>query len=183
MILDNPDWAKDVIRSHSDISMISDEISSYDSLISDLERKRGNYVKRIGDVDDDTAALISAEIRKLAPQIEEAKIRRAAVANRRDNLKKIESTLDRICNQMATVDQLTYEEKRIILDKFGVRAYVWPVSAPQRYRIEMAYDLDAWYASDPEIGGNWKALAALPSFANNTGFDRCRWPSVRCAGM
>jgi hypothetical protein len=184
-VLDEPEWAKAFIRQQSDTAIIDAELGSYDALIEEWERKRGNYVKRLAIVDDATAALISAELRKLNPDLDAANARRASMLSRRENLDRIDTFLDRLSSHMASVDNLTYEEKHIIIDKLGVVAKVWPMSAPQRYVIEMAYDLDALAAQalepEPATVGDEELtdphfapiLNRLPSFVNKTGTSRC----------
>jgi site-specific DNA recombinase len=186
-VIDEPEWAKDLIRAQSDTAVIEADLASYDAHITELERKRSNYVKRLAIVDDDTAALISAELRKLNPELEAAKHRRASMEARRDNLSRIDSFLDRLSNHMASVDNLTYEEKRVIIDKLGVTARVWPKAAPQRYAVEMAYDLDALALQAieqepfmpeprPEDANveNWMLLPRLAQFADKTAIRSSR---------
>jgi hypothetical protein len=190
-VIDEPEWAKDFIRAQSDTAVIEAELASFDALIAELERKRSNYVKRLAIVDDDTAALISAELRKLNPDLEAAKDRKASIEARRDNLTRIDNFLDRLSNHMASVDSLTYEEKRVIIDKLGVTARVWPKTAPQRYTVEMAYDLDALamqaIEQEPFMPGprpedanfeNWTLLPRLAPFADKTATRSSRSPTL-----
>ena len=88
----------------------------------------------------------------MASSGEGSKLRRANIEARRDNLSRIDNFLDRLSSHTANVDNPSHEEKRVIIDKLGVTARVWPKSAPQRYIVEMVYDLDALAAQalEPE---------------------------------
>jgi hypothetical protein len=43
------------------------------------------------------------------------------------------------------VDQLTYQQRREVLESLGVSVKVWPVGYPERYEITMAFDIDDWF--------------------------------------
>jgi hypothetical protein len=52
---------------------------------------------------------------------------------------------ERVQRDILEVDQLTYPQRRAVLETLGVSVKVWPVGYPERYEITMAFDIDDWF--------------------------------------
>lgn len=154
LILDNPDWAKAYLREQATPDTTAADLEAVEAVLKDLAKQQRNYVENLGFVSGDSASLIHARLKEIEDLKGKAQARRASILARQENVIRAETVLDRIAAQSARVDAMTYAEKRAMLDAFGVRAYVWPKTAPERFVIESAFDLDAWAAEAGIMAGD-----------------------------
>lgn len=54
--------------------------------------------------------------------------------------------MDSLLRRAATLDAMSYSEKRALVADFETRVTVFPGSAEERFKIDMRYDLDGWVA-------------------------------------
>jgi len=119
-------------------------LASLDKRIADLEDQRGRLVKRLALVDDDTAALVGAELIRLASERRDLEAQRPAFMDRFEAEEQRRQRATRAIaileGTIPATDDLTYGEKRRMLSDLGVVVRLYPTDAPQRWTLTLSYD-------------------------------------------
>jgi hypothetical protein len=63
----------------------------------------------------------------------------------------LSSLSDVVETRWAEIGNMTYAQKRDVLAELGVKVTVFPPDAPQRWIIDMNFDLDEWIRRDEEL--------------------------------
>ncbi len=112
-----------------------------------VERKRANLIKRLAAIDDeDTAALVTAEINGLATQRrqliqegEDIEARRKGWQASRDQLADLEAWCHRVG---ANLMRLTHDEKLQVLDAVGLQVRLFHTDHEPRFEITASLPID-----------------------------------------
>ncbi|MDP9369421.1 MAG: recombinase family protein [Chloroflexota bacterium] len=118
-----------------------------DRQIEGVKRKQSNLVKRLALIDDeDTAAVVAAEVNTLASQRKQLQVEREAVEARSAGWRATQDQLDSLeawCRRVAVnLDELAYEEKRHLLDALGVQIRLYHTDHAPRFEVVASLPLD-----------------------------------------
>jgi site-specific DNA recombinase len=152
-MLDGPVWSK-VEAILNDPAIISaelerlriddptvDDIKGVERALADIERKQGNLVTRLGDVEDeDIAALVQNQLKQLVKQRTLYEEDRLTLRQQRETWALAQARFNEIdlwCkNVAANVRDLTYDRKRMALDALGVKVRVWGKDHEPRWQMQ-----------------------------------------------
>lgn len=81
----------------------------------------------------------------------------------RANLTQAEDFIDRLIARAATVEAMSFAERRAILGEFGVSATVFPAGSEVRYAIDMVFNLEPWDADAASGRGDGSSGFELPT--------------------
>jgi hypothetical protein len=89
-----------------------------------VERKRANLGRRVAALDDDAAAPLLAELKKLAERKRQVEADLAGIRTRHEDWLAAQARLDEVhawCRDVASrLGSLTYAQNRVALDALGV---------------------------------------------------------------
>jgi DNA invertase Pin-like site-specific DNA recombinase len=122
-------------------------LTMLDVQIAEIDKQRVTLTKRLGLVDDDTAALVADELGRLSTQ------RKAVVAQRERYSAKAEADEKRRARVNRTIElvkgiadsdleALSYGQQRRILGDLGSVVLVWPNGHAPRWGMTLAFDND-----------------------------------------
>jgi DNA invertase Pin-like site-specific DNA recombinase len=144
LILGDPEWVKGYLSEQADTAVIDADLAAVEAELTAIGKRQAGLVRNLGLVDEDADYLIRKELADLKVHKERLQAEYRSIQGRRANLKRAEDFVDRLIARAATIDAMTYGEKRAILNEFGVKATVYPVGSESRFAIDMAFDLEAW---------------------------------------
>jgi len=146
LILGDPDWVKGYLSEQADTAVIDADLAAVEAELKAIGRRQEGLVRNLGLVDEDADYFIRKELADLKASKGRLQAELQSIQSRRANLKQAEDWIDRLIARAATVNAMTYAERRAIVDEFGVRATVYPASSGSRYHVDMAFDLEPWEA-------------------------------------
>jgi site-specific DNA recombinase len=128
------------------------DIAAIDLRLNEVDRKQANLVRRLATIDDeDTAALVAAELKALGSQRRELKTERSALEERSTSRQATHARLESLeawCGRVSTnLDTLGYDDRRQILDALGVQVRLYHSNHDIRYEISASLPLDGHDAS------------------------------------
>jgi site-specific DNA recombinase len=111
-----------------------------------ISRKQSNLVKRLALLDDDTSALVASELSELARQKRELLDERESVEQRNQEWITVEANLSDLkayCSRVSSnLENLTYDERRAILDALDVRVKLYNSAHSPRFEITASLPID-----------------------------------------
>jgi site-specific DNA recombinase len=117
------------------------DIKGVDRALADIERKQGNLISRLADVDDDDiAALVQNQLKQLAKQRKQFEEERQSLTRQRAAWAFAQTQFNEIetwCkNVAANVQDLTYDQKRLALEALGVEVRLWGKEHNPRWQMQ-----------------------------------------------
>lgn len=125
-----------------------DNLAALGIRIKDIERQRGNLMRRVATIDeDDFAAPFLVEIKTQGEQLIRLRQERAGLLAERAGWEVARTRLDDLawwCQVQAdNLARLSYEQKRLALLALGVEVSVWAKDHAPRYTITLRIDLES----------------------------------------
>jgi site-specific DNA recombinase len=115
------------------------DLAIVDRHLAAIERKQSGLVKRLGDLDDDSAALVTAELNLLSTQKRELSLERLVVEQRQNGwdsltlqLASFEALRNRVTENLST---LPYQLRRDLLLTLGVQVRLYHSNHDPRFEI------------------------------------------------
>ncbi len=133
----------------------SDNLAAIDRQLVKLSQQAANVGAGLAEASNpDTRAVILAQLDNITVLQRAARVEREAIlaiAAAHERTRAALDRFDRLAQEWAKIDAMTYQEKRDVLSAFGVSVRVFPKSPDHpRYVIDMAFDLSSWF--DPATG-------------------------------
>lgn len=118
------------------------ERAGLEKRLADIERQRSNLTRGIAMIDDrDVASGLLVELQGLTHRKREVESEIQALAERHRlwsaTQVDLRSLRDWRLDASANLDDLTYEEKRLLLDLLGLQIEVWKANHKPRFRLQM----------------------------------------------
>ena len=112
-----------------------------------VRRKQSNLVKRLAMLDDETGALVVAELNALGSQKRDLQVDHEFAEKRRSEWETLDgqlSNLSAYCKRVSTnLLELTYDEKRSVLDALGIGVLLFQSNHSPRYEITASLPVDS----------------------------------------
>lgn len=152
--LNRPDVIRAEVARMRQAEPAAAELTVIDRQLETVSRKQGNLVKRLAQIDDeDTAAIVTAEVNALAAQRRQLQAERTDVEDRRagwraglDQL----AGLEEWCRRVAiNIETLGYDRKRQLLDALAINVRLYHSDHDPRYEVNASLPLEP----DGEDGG------------------------------
>ena len=127
------------------------ELAAVDRSLQAVGRQQGNLARRLALVDDEAATAVAEEINALATRKRRLEQERADLVTRQAGWQAAQERLESFeawCGRVsATLESLTFEQRRLALDALGVQARVYRGDHDPRYVITASMPLDGPIAS------------------------------------
>jgi site-specific DNA recombinase len=123
------------------------DLRAIDKPLADVTRRQTNLAREMAVTDDpDVASVLRAELGTLAKRKRELEAERAVVESQRSRWEAAQDRLDDIarwCGTIAaSVDGLSYADKRLAFDALGVEARVWGIEHTPRWDVSASIPLN-----------------------------------------
>jgi site-specific DNA recombinase len=146
----NSDYVRQHVVRMAEEDTSADDLARVDKALASIGTQEANISRAIAMVQSSEAiAPLVAQLEQLGKTKAELSAEREALAQQQAMLERSRQTLvsfeQRVQRDIAEVDQLSYQQRREVLESLGVSVKVWPVGYPQRYEISMAFDIDDWF--------------------------------------
>lgn len=139
--LQDPSVVRHYREQLAESSDVADEVVGIERLITDLDRKRSNLTRTLAlfETEEDAVPVV-AEIAQLGKRRAELVTEKAGLLARREQHVVSEETLRSIeewCHIVrGNLSNLTYEQRRIILEELGAQVRIWERGHEPRYVME-----------------------------------------------
>lgn len=163
LILGHPDWVKGYLGDQADTAVIDADLAAVEAQLKAMANRQAGLVRNLGLVDEDADYLIRQQLAELKEQKTRLQAEYQGISARRANLTQAEDFIDRLLARAATVEAMSYAERRAILGEFGVSATVFPAGSEARYAIDMVFDLEPWEADAASGRGDGSSGFELPT--------------------
>ncbi len=128
---------------HRDCDPSAADLALIDHRLKDIDRRQGNLIKRMAMLEDEeTVALVTAEVNALAAQKRQLHDERMPIEHRQaawqvtgEQLLQLEDWCQRVATNLPT---LTYAQKRSLLEALEVRISLYHSDHDPRYEIQAA---------------------------------------------
>jgi site-specific DNA recombinase len=123
------------------------EVADIERQLSALDRQRRNLIGNLGLLDPGDAVLVRAQLGQLAEQRSALEARQAVQFEQTELRQAARVQIDQLAAGFVTVTynlgQLTYGEKRDVLEALGVTVRLWRQGSAPRWTLETTFTLDA----------------------------------------
>lgn len=162
-VLTDPDWCKAYVAEQADTAVMDADLAAVEAELKDIAKRQSRLIGNLELVDDESAAEIRGRLADLKEQKTRLQAEYHSISTRRANLKQAEDFIDRLIARAATVDAMTYAERRSMLSEFGVRATVYPASHPFRYTVDFAFEIEGLPVAGDGDSGEGSGVTVLYS--------------------
>ncbi len=153
ILLENPAYIEQHAKQQAESDHTADDIDTTERALRGLTKQAENLARALATVSHPAAqAPLLGELERNAEHIESVQQRRRELLELQaahDKVRALMANLSDVCEKRwAEIDNLTYAQKRDILTELGVMVTLYPKDAPQRWVIDMSFDLDNWIHED-----------------------------------
>ena len=150
LVLGDRDFIGQQMRQQAESDQSANNVASLDAALVELSQQEGNLARALAMIADPGAAgPLVAQLDAIAGNKRTLQRDRQSMLDLRAAHDRTSAMLDRLpdvfAERWAQIENMTMAERRDVLVDFGVVATVYPKDAPDRWHIDMAFDLSAWF--------------------------------------
>jgi hypothetical protein len=158
LLLENPSYIEQHAQKQAESDHSAEQLDSIELTLAELAQRAANVATIAALTTQPSAqAELALQLDSLAEQTDRLKKRQEEMLEIKAAHERVTAMLNSLSDVVETrwaeIENMTYAEKRDVLAELGVKVTVFPPDAPQRWIIDMNFDLDEWIRRDEEYAG------------------------------